>query len=225
MQLNVNYEELAKVANSLKESANYFEIELNNSKWILNLSSAEQLLLGDYIHSFKVAQSGCSEEEFKKCAEISGNYYRIDDFYSHEVETIKKELSAGFERYNIPFDINLTKEQAYEKYCGCDQETAKKAYDLINKINTEATNHEKDLREKYSGDLFVQLGKENMKAEYEEKARIQQEKFNEAAKELMQGPVGQLSEASQSIGNYGSFVNTVVGNYGTKNNDETGPRL
>ncbi len=225
MELTINYDELKNISDALKKSAEYIEKELNYAKWSLNISSAEQLLLYDYFESFRIQQSGLSEEEYNRFYKISDNYSRIIDFYDNEVETIKRELSAGFERYNIPFDINITKEQAFEKYCGCDEETAKKANDLIYKIRLAESDHKKELMDNYKGDLFVQLGRENERSVYEERVKARQEKINELKNDLMTKRQETNSEISQGVSSYTSFVESTVKDYEEQNKDGLGPTL
>ena len=213
MQLQIDTNRLKEMAEAMKEMADKYSITLDNSNWSMDLPSSEQLLLGDYLHAYRVEKSGLTEEEYNSCLSTSGKYHSIEEFYNREIEIIKREMRAGIVRENIPYDINLTKEQAYEKYCSCDRETAKKAADLIDKVNDEAMYHEKELRESYTGDLFTQLGRESDKARYEEKARRGQEKFNVAASNLM-GKLEGLKIKGDAAKNYGDFVEKAATDYG-----------
>lgn len=211
MEIKIDSEKLRKAAEAMNEAANYYEVILDNQRWQLSLPQAESLLLVDYISKYKVEKSGCSEEEYKKCSNIADLYHRITVFYDNKADEIRREISNGFERANIPFDVNLTKEQAFEKYCGCNEEEAKKAYDLVDKVNKAAAYHEKELRENYQGDLFAKLGRENEKLEYEERARLQQERIAKASEEFMKAfnsPENQenMKNSTEAANAYMEFV-------------------
>ena len=211
MKIQLDPEKLKKQAEAMNEAANYYEVILDNQRWQLKLPQVESLLLGDYISKYKLEKSGCTEEEYKKCSNIADLYYRITDFYDNKADEIRREISNGFERANIPFDVNLTKEEAFQKYCECDEEAARKAFDLVDKVNKAAAYHEKELRENYQGDLFAQLGRENDKPEYEERARAQQERIAKASEEFMKAfnsPENQerMQKGTEAANAYMEFV-------------------
>ena len=64
----------------------------------------------------------------------------------------------GITRRDIPFDVNLTKEEAYQKYALCDRNTAKNIAEAVAKADRKIIYFKKDLREHYTGDLVTQLG-------------------------------------------------------------------
>ncbi len=230
MKIQLDPEKLKKQAEAMNEAANYYEVILDNQKWQLKLPQVESLLLVDYISKYKVEKSGCTEEEYKKCSSIADLYHRITDFYDNKAEEIRREISNGFERADIPFDVNLTKEEAFQKYCECDEEAARKAFDLVDKVNKAAAYHEKELRENYQEDLFAQLGRENDKPEYEERARAQQERIAKASEEFMKAynsPENQENreKIAAVANNYMAFINKAVDEYNEKSDDNQGPKL
>jgi len=218
MQLQLNPEAIKEQAEALKDAADYFELSMYNHKWNEEISNPEKLLLGDYISKYKVEKSGCTEEEYKKCSRLGTEYSSIVDFYDNKAEEIRREISFGYTRPNIPYDVNLTKAEAFQKYCECDEEIARKAYDLMRKVDTAATYHEKELRENYQGDLFAQLGRENERPEYEERARLQQERIKKASEDFMKAfnsPENQerLKKGAEAIKKYMEFVKQTADNY------------
>ena len=141
MKIQLDPEKLKEQAEAMNEAANYYEVILDNQRWQLKLPQVESLLLGDYISKYKLEKSGCTEEEYKKCSNIADLYYRITDFYDNKAYEIRREISNGFERANIPFDVNLTKEEAFQKYCECDEEAARKEREQARRNNNNRNNN------------------------------------------------------------------------------------
>lgn len=205
MEIKVNEQELNESVKAL-ENVNYM---IENMQWRNSLPIYEQYMMADVVYDFKLKKSGLSEEDFKRYLNISDNYSRIESFYDQEAEAIRKELSLGVKRRDIPYDVSLTKEQAYEKYCNCDRETARKIDILMSKINNEAMYFEKDIKDKYTGNLSEQLGIDKEKyLKKEEEFNVKAEEFADKFKQMMDRPEmqEQMNSIKESIEKYSDFT-------------------
>jgi len=184
MKLTFDPEQLREQAKLMTQFAEDMSVEIDNTYWKLHLQDYERIMEEDYIHNYKVKALGLVEEEFARYASIRSTYEDLEKFYDETVELIRRERALGIEREGqiISFDITLTKEQAYEKYCPVDRETAQKTKEVMDKIDKKAVYYEKGIREAYTGDLSSQLGMP--KEPYIAKAEEEKKAFAKAAKAL-----------------------------------------
>ncbi len=197
--IKINPEELKELGRKISEFADDYKIQLDNMMWRVSLPSAEQLMIQDAILRKKIESLGCTEEEYARYARIGGLYSSLEQFYSEEAPQIKKEVSFGMVRDNIPYDVNLTIEEAYAKYSECDRETSKKTYELLKIADKKAALYEKEIRENYQGDLASQLG--YSREEYVEKAKAKDEAWKEAATRF-QSKINEMFDNTEPIINH-----------------------
>lgn len=216
--LSYNKEELQRFGKELIEMADDFDVQFKNSMWEVDLPTAEQLMMHDAYHKFELDSLGCTEEEFKNYVKMRGTYSDLEHFYDVEVEKIKQEMSYGYTREKIPYDINLTKEEAYAKYSEWDRETCRKSYELINKTKRKANLYEQEIRENYKGNLASQLGY-NVN-DYIERANKKDEEwkaavanFQESTGKWLEDNKQAMEAFSSSMGDYNSFIKDTVAKY------------
>ena len=100
---------------------------------------------------------GIDEEKLNKFNFVSNVFDRMKNFYENDAERIKKKISEGSIRVYIPYDIDLTLEEACLKYAKCDIKTAERISEMMSKTRRKADIHEKEIRDNYRGDLAKQL--------------------------------------------------------------------
>lgn len=169
MLLNVDVDLLRRTSESIAKACDETRVSLDNISWGFDdLSLAECLMIEDEKKDYSRKLLGLDANQYSRYLTISDLYTRLEHFYDEEAENIKREREIGFDRLDVEFDPNLTKEQAYEKYAQCDRDTALKIHTLVSDVETKVTFHIKDVRESYTGDLATQLGRD--KELYERRA-------------------------------------------------------
>lgn len=204
MDFKISIDNIIEQGKEMKKIAEYANVALENLKWEIGLPLYEQFMLRDAKNTFMINTSGLNEKDFYKYQEISKIYRQIEKFYEEEGKGIHKD--------DGPFDLSLTKEQAYEKYCHCDRETAEKIAELIFKLEKNVTFYVKDIREKYKGDLGAQLGMEKGKYIAEEKAHnLKMDLLKNRMEEVMKKPEIQekIADMSEAMKQHEEFVSKI----------------
>lgn len=217
MNLTIDINKLAEAGRNMAEMAEYFNISLENLQWKMGLPLYEQFILRDEQNIFMMKILGLNEDDFHKYLKIRDTSMQLEKFYNEEIKYIKNEINLGVQKENIPFDITLTKEQAYEKYCHCDMVTANKIVELLFKAETKAAFHEKDIRTNYKGDLAAQLGVDKAKyleeeKDYNAKMKVTKERMEELMNkpEIKEG----MSAFRKAFGDYSDMAKKVSEEYG-----------
>ena len=209
MDFKISIDDIIEQGNEMKKIAEYANVALENLKWEIGLPLYEQFMLRDAKNTFMINTSGLNEKDFYKYQEISKIYRQIEKFY--------EEGGKGIHKDDGPFDLSLTKEQAYEKYCHCDRETAKKIAELIFKLEKNVTFYVKGIREKYKGDLGAQLGIKKGKYIAEEKAHnLKMDSLKNRMEEVMKNPESQekIADMSEAMKQHADFVSKIGEEYG-----------
>ena len=179
MEIKIDPIRLREVGESIKKAADYFDLKTDNMQWKLFLPRSQALMVEDEQHDFQRNLLGLDEKTYMHYCAISSLYSNLSSFYDGEAEMIRREQSHGINRVYIPYDPNLTLEEACLKYAKCDKETAVKIYRLVSDAEHKGELHVKEIRENYQGDLATQLGKNA--EEYEQRAVAEAEAFAKAA--------------------------------------------
>lgn len=158
MDFKVDVEKLKETSNQILAAADLFNVKLENLLWSLELSDIELLALQQTEKQYMMKELNVNEEDYIKYCTISSYYSRLEEFYDRDAVFIRQELQMGMTKDNIPFDVNLTKEEAYQKYASCDRNTARNIAELVAKADEKVAYLKKDLREHYKGNLITQLG-------------------------------------------------------------------
>ena len=230
MILNFNQEVLNENKKVLEKAADDLGIIVENVKWETTLKPADVILIRQVRDDYKLVESGLSVEEYDRYIDIYSRSEELEKFYVEDYESNKKALASGVKtEADFPFDINISIEEAYGTYIGCDREAAKKINSFMYELERKADRYEADIREHYTGDLATQLGYDRV--EYEDRAK----EFNEALQKFEESirPISQrLQEVQQDTQQtkYMKFANETVqqyeyGPYQKEPQEPSGPQL
>ncbi len=227
MVLNFDSEKIKEAGKALSEEGRFVGIAVDNMQWELGLPGYEAMMIRQAKSDYEFKVSGLSEEEYSKYVGIKYLFCALEDFYDEEkLERTKRELRAGFlDEKRLDYDVNLTIDEAYQKYCPVDRHEAARIYRFMRDIERKGILYEQGVREQYTGDLATQIGYD--KAEYQEKEKAENEafarvynQFQEVYDKYAKENPEKIEQQRQAFANFSEFVNRTAAEYEKNQNPE-----
>ncbi len=166
-------DQIKRVNEIYQDASDYSKVIVDNMTWELSLPDYQRLLLEDAYVTYQARILGVSVEEITRLQHIRRTYRDLLSFYNED--TVIKETEE--------FDKNLSFDEACQKYCYCDKNSAKKIYELMSKINRHSDYHKKGVREKFSDIPMDKI--EINKEEYIALMMKQDEEFQKEIDEML----------------------------------------
>ena len=168
-------DQIKRVNEIYQDASDYSKVIVDNMTWELSLPDYQRLLLEDAFLEYQSRILGVSVEEITHLQHIRRTYRDLLSFYNED--TVIKETKE--------FDKDLSFDEACQKYCYCDKNSAKKVYELMTKINKNINSCKKDIREQHESIPFDRININ--KDEYVELLMNQDKDFIKEIDDMLRG--------------------------------------
>ena len=191
MKILVDENVLKANAEMFANLANYWDV----STWEMGLPISEQLMMADAKKEYEMKVLGVDEQTYGEYKNVAKVLAKWENFDGETVKRLRRLAAVGASSPSEEeFDITISKEEAYDRYLGCDRESGLKIRSLMVSAKDQSLEYEKGVREQYNGDLAAQLGKN--KEEYAAKAQDYVEELRAATQRFQESEAGKtMAEA------------------------------
>lgn len=205
---------------SIAYLAERIKVMSENAKWEIDLSLSDTLMLRAFLREQMIKLSKLSEEEFNRRSKIANEYLYIKDFYSN-VEIYKKERKMGVTSWESKrYDMDISEAEAFQKYCGVNEETAKQYNEEMSIYKDDIIDIEALIRQHYTGSLAMQLGKDD--EEFQKNAKEYETFIEEKVAPLAKKIIDKMKPSLEKMGD---LINKMREEYDSRQKGDSGPKM
>ena len=158
-EIIINAEKIEQIGKDLQEIGNQLSRSSSNLKWEMSLSASELKMLKDAKMEYMESILNLDRNAVLSYISTKNAYNSLVKFYEIDIPVYKEMQKYGISPLFIPYDMNLSLEQAVVRYTSHTLEEARAIEALVSRAEEKCDIYVEEIRNQYNGDLGILVGK------------------------------------------------------------------